>query len=162
MKRIFTISMVAAAMLCSIVSCASGKSIPQKLDAFVAEAETKSQDYSKDEWTKSKQDYEALLNQYIENNDKYTKEEKELAIKAMGRYHALILKNGIQQGTELLKKYASLLPSYLDGFASGLQGDTVNLEEAIKNAIDEEKLEKVMDNLGNVLESIFGGSKESK
>lgn len=162
MKRIFTISMVAAAMLCSIVSCASGKSIPQKLDKFVTEAESNSQKYTKDEWTRSRQDYEALLNQYMENSDKYSQEEKEVAIKAMGRYHALVLKNGIQQGADLLKKYAALLPSYFDGFASGLQGEGVNLEEAIKSVIDEEKLDKAVENLGKALESIFGSAKESK
>ena len=56
----------------------------------------------------------------------YTEEERNKAARAMGRYHALILKNEIESGVSFLKEFCKIFPEYLDGFASGLNEDILD------------------------------------
>ena len=83
-----------------------------------------------------------------------------MAARAMGRYHALLLKNGIEKGASFLKEFGKMLPEYLDGLASGLDENADGVGSALENLFDEEKMEKSLDALGSALEKLFGGDSE--
>lgn len=52
--------------------------------------------YSQSDWEKSAIEYQKLVDDYMYSGKEYTDAEKEMAARAMGRYHALLVKNGIE------------------------------------------------------------------
>lgn len=154
-KHTLIVAMIAFLM----ASCAS-QSAPQKLDSFVDKAELNSSSYSQTDWEKSAVEYQKLVDDYMYSGKEYTEAEKEMAARAMGRYHALLLKNGIEKGASFLKEFGKMLPEYLDGLASGLDENADGVGSALENLFDEEKMEKSLDALGSALEKLFGGDSE--
>ena len=107
----------AAAML--IFSCATANA-PQKLDNFVDKVELNSGNYDSDDWAKSTKQYEKLVDEYVNSGKEYTPEERQMAARAMGRYHSLLIKSCVEQPAAYLKELESILPSYLEGRVDGL------------------------------------------
>lgn len=138
-----------------IVSC-SNSSIPQKLDSFVDNAELKSGDYDAKDWQKSLAKYERLVEEYNNSDNEYTDSEKHMAAQAMGRYHSLLLKNGIKASALYLEELKSILPAYLEGLVEGINEDSEELGKTLEGLFDSEELEKTFENLGSQLEEIFG------
>lgn len=141
----------------SVMSC-SMKSLPEQLDAFVDKAELNCSSYDNLDWEKSTSQYEEMVNAYMTSDKVYSDSEKEMAARAIGRYHALLIKNGIKESATFLKELGGILPSYLDGFASEVGDGQVNLDGIIDDVFNSEKLEESLDELGNALENLFGGS----
>ena len=146
------ICVLAAAFM---ASCAV-QTIPQQLDEFVEKAETKAEDYSAEDWQQSNEEYSALLDEYLNSGQEYTEEEKQMAASAIGRYHALLLKNGVAIAGGYLKKLGEILPSYLDGFASGIEESGGDLESFFNNLVDEEALDQSLSKLEESLKKLFG------
>jgi hypothetical protein len=157
--KYFRIVVVAAAMATAmafaLASCAV-QSAPQKLDDFVDKAEQNSQEYTTEDWAKSTEQYQKLMEEYLKSGREYSEAEKEMAVRAMGRYHALLLKNGVEKSTELIKKLGRMLPEYLDGFAAGLDEGANNLGTTLEGIFNDEKLQDSIDSLGKTLERVFG------
>ena len=137
-----------------LASCAV-QTIPQQLDEFVDDAESNAGDYTAEDWAQSNETYGLLLDEYLNSGEEYTEEEKQLAAEAMGRYHALIIKNGVNLAGEYLKRLGDILPSYLDGLASGIEENGGNIESLFNNLVDEEALDQSIDRLNDALEKIF-------
>ena len=114
--KLLLCAMAAGTML---ASCAV-QTVPQKLDEFVDDAESNAGEYSAEDWAQSNETYGLLLDEYLNSGEEYTEEEKQLAAEAMGRYHALIIRNGVNLAGEYLQRLGDILPSYLDGLASGI------------------------------------------
>ena len=146
----------------ALIAACSSSSIPQKLDSFVDNAELKSSDYDAEEWQKSMLQYERLVEEYSNSGKEYTDTEKQMAARAMGRYHSLLIKSGVEQSAAYLKELESLLPSYLEGLVDGLGENSEELGKTLEGIINSEELEKAFEGLGNKLEEIFGGIEESK
>lgn len=87
--------LIVAVMTVLMASCAS-QSAPQKLDNFVDKTELNASSYSQSDWEKSAIEYQKLVDDYMYSGKEYTDAEKEMAARAMGRYHALLVKNGIE------------------------------------------------------------------
>ena len=149
--RLFICVLAAAFM----TSCAV-QTIPQQLDEFVEKAETKAEDYSAEDWQQSNEEYSALLDEYLNSGQEYTEEEKQMAASAIGRYHALLLKNGVAIAGGYLKKLGEILPSYLDGFASGIDENAGDIESFFNNLIDEEAMDQSLSKLEESLKKLFG------
>lgn len=143
----------------AMISCTS-KSAPQKLDSFVDDAELHSSSYTQSDWDKSSAEYQKLIDEYMNSEKEYTKAEKNMAARAIGRYHALMLKNGIEKSASFFKELGEILPEYFDGLASGLDGNADGVSSALENLFNEERMEKSLDALGNSLEKFFGGDQE--
>lgn len=152
-------SVFAAIAAVGIMSCTS-KSAPQKLDSFVDDAELHSSSYTQSDWDKSSAEYQKLVDEYMNSEKEYTKAEKDMAARAIGRYHALMLKNGIAKSASFFKELGEILPEYFDGLASGLDGNADGVSSALENLFNEERMEKSLDALGNSLEKFFGGAQE--
>ena len=139
-----------------IVACSSSN-IPQKLDSFVDNAELKSSDYDAEDWQKSMLQYEELVEEYSNSGKEYTDAEKQMAARAMGRYHSLLIKNGVEQSVAYLKEL-----SYLEGLVDGLGENSEELGKTLEGIFNSEELEKAFEGLGNKLEEIFEGIEETK
>lgn len=149
--RIF-LTIVAAV---AIASCANTSAIV-KLDHFVDEAELKSSEYSEKDWELSKAEYEKLVAEMLSDDSEYSDQEREMAARAMGRYHALLIKNGLEQSTSLIKQFGKMLPEYIEGFASSLEESGQNVQSFLQDLFNEEKIDQSLEHLEKSLESIFG------
>lgn len=144
-----------------IVACSSSN-IPQKLDSFVDNAELNSSDYDAEDWQKSMLQYERLVEEYSNSGKEYTDAEKQMTARAMGRYHSLLIKNGVEQSAAYLKELEAILPSYPEGLVDGLGENSEELGKTLEGIFNSEELEKAFEGLGNKLEEIFEGIEETK
>lgn len=94
-------------------AAAVGCSVPARLNSFVNRTERYSYRYSIRDWNYSLNHYEYLVNQYVRNYTRYTTAQKRMAMNAIGRYHALLVKAGLKEGAGLLYE--------LREYAGGLQ-----------------------------------------
>lgn len=145
-----------------LMATCSSSNIPQKLDSFVDNAELKSNDYDAEDWQKSMLQYEELVEEFSNSGKEYSNAEKQMAARAMGRYHSLLIKNGIEQSAAYLKELESILPSYLEGLVDGLGENSEEFGKTLEGISNSEELEKAFDGLGNRLEELFGGIEETK
>ena len=145
-----------------LMATCSSSNIPQKLDSFVDNAELKSNDYDAEDWQKSMLQYEELVEEFSNSGKEYSNAEKQMAARAMGRYHSLLIKNGIEQSAAYLKELESILPSYLEGLVDGLGENSEELGKTLEGICNSEELEKAFEGLGNRLEELFGGIEETK
>lgn len=150
--------LLASAML----AACSSSNIPQQLDSFVDNAELKSSEYDAEDWQKSMGQYEKLVEEYSNSGKEYSEAEKQMAARAMGRYHSLLIKNGVEQSAAYLKELQSILPSYLEGLVDGLGENSEDLGKTLEGIFDSEELEKAFEGLGSKLEEIFGRLDEEK
>ena len=149
-------------LITAFIAACSSSSIPQKLDSFVDNTELKSSDYDAEDWQKSTLQYERLVEEYINSGKEYTDAEKQMAARAMGRYHSLLIKNGVEQSAAYLKELESILPSYLEGLVDGLGENSEELGKTLEDIFNSEELEKTFENIGNTLEQLFGEINEMK
>lgn len=145
-----------------LLATCSSSNIPQKLDSFVDNAELKSNDYDAEDWQNSMLQYEELVEELSNSGKEYSNAEKQMAARAMGRYHSLLIKNGIAQSAAYLKELESILPSYLEGLIDGLGENSEEFGKTLEGISNSEELEKAFDGLGNRLEELFGGIEETK
>lgn len=145
-----------------LLATCSSSNIPQKLDSFVDNAELKSNDYDAEDWQNSMLQYEELVEEFSNSGKEYSNAEKQMAARAMGRYHSLLIKNGIEQSAAYLKELESILPSYLEGLVDGLGENSKEFGKTLEGIFNSEELEKAFDGLGNRLEELFGGIEETK
>lgn len=145
-----------------LLATCSSSNIPQKLDSFVDNAELKSNDYDAEDWQNSMLQYEELVEEFSNSGKEYSNAEKQMAARAMGRYHSLLIKNGIEQSAAYLKELESILPSYLEGLIDGLGENSEEFGNTLEGISNSEELEKAFDGLGNRLEELFGGIEETK
>ena len=151
-NRLFAILLTSALM-----AACSHSNIPQRLDSFVDNAELNSGEYDAEDWKRSMAQYESLVGEYSSSENDYTEAEKQMAARAMGRYHSLLIKNGIKQSAAFLKEMEAILPSYLEGFADGLGEESEELGKTLEDVFNSEELEKAFEGIGNRLEELFGG-----
>ena len=149
-------------LITAFIAACSSSSIPQKLDSFVDNTELKSSDYDAEDWQKSTLQYERLVEEYINSGKEYTDAEKQMAARAMGRYHSLLIKNGVEQSAAYLKELESILPSYLEGLVDGLGENSEELGKTLEDIFNSEELEKTFEGIGNTLEQLFGEINEMK
>lgn len=141
----------------ALLAACSSSNIPQKLDSFVDNAELKSSEYDAEDWQKSMNQYEKLVEEYSNTDKEYSEPEKQMVARAIGRYHFLLIKNGVEQSASYLKELESILPSYLEGLVDGIGENSEELEKTLEGLFNSEELEKEVEGLGNKLEEIFGG-----
>lgn len=141
------------------VACINS-SAPQKLDNFVDKTELNCDRYDANDWQKSMAQYEKLVEDFNKPGRHYTDAEKQMAARAMGRYHSLLIKNGIEQSAAYLNELKSILPSYLEGLVEGLGEDSDEIKRSLEGLFDSEELEKTFSSLGETLEELFGGSED--
>lgn len=134
---------------------------PQKLDSFVDKTELNCDKYDANDWQKSMAQYDQLVKEFNKPGRQYTEAEKQMAARAMGRYHSLLIKNGIEQSAAYLEELKNVLPSYLEGLVDGLGESSDEIGKSLEDVFNSEEFEKAFEGLGEKLEEIFGGIDEN-
>lgn len=119
-KSIFAIFAMSAALLLS--SCTAPLS--NRMNDYVTEVETNCQNWTEADWELSQEQYAKLLEEYEQNYDSYTQEEREAINKAIGRYNGLLLKQGIENAGNAIKEFGERIPSLIEGFVSAFDDKT--------------------------------------
>ena len=91
---------------------AAGCSVPARLNSFVNRTERRAYRYTLRDWHRSLDRYENLVSQYVHNYTSYTTSQKRMAMRAIGRYHALLVRAGVKESAGLiyeLREYAGAL-----------------------------------------------------
>lgn len=143
-------------MLMAACAC-SRYSAPQKLNIFVNRTERLCVNYDANDWERSMNQFERLVEEYQSSGKRYTAAERKMAARSIGRYHSLLVTYGIGQTASYLEELKEMLPAYLEGFVDSFGDDVGELEETLENLFDEEELERTFSGLENKLEEIFGG-----
>ena len=107
MKKFFAI----AAMVV-MLALTSACSVPCRLNNFVNRTERNSYRYSLRDWHRSLDKYERLVKEYVQNYESYNTNQKRKAMRAMGRYHSMLVKAGVRESANLiyeLREYAGAL-----------------------------------------------------
>ena len=126
MRKYFVIILVAL----TAASCATLRA-PAKLERLVNRVERNADRYRPYQWERANRQYEALLREYIDNYRTYSISEKQRAMSAIGRYHALLVDHGIKQGIGFLGS----LGSYAGGLLDILRQDVGAVEDFLRNVL---------------------------
>lgn len=111
-------------------SCATLRA-PAKLERFVNRVERHADHYRPYQWDRANRHYEALIREYIDNYRMYTIAEKQQAMSAIGRYHAILVDHGIKQGIGFLGS----LGSYAGGLLDVLRQDVGAVEDFLQSVL---------------------------
>ena len=102
---------------CIMLSCTpSYKRSIDLLNAHIENVEKNCDSYSSEDWELANMEFEAIVAQIEANYDTMTTEEREIAMKAIGRYYGLATKRGIENAAHEIQKIFESLPSLIDGF----------------------------------------------
>ena len=126
MRKYLVIILVAL----TAASCATLRA-PAKLERLVNRVERNADRYRPYQWERVNRQYEALLREYIDNYRTYSISEKQRAMSAIGRYHALLVDHGIKQGIGFLGS----LGSYAGGLLDILRQDAGAVEDFLRNVL---------------------------
>ena len=94
-------------------SCATLRA-PARLERFVDRVERNADRYRPYQWDRVNRQYEALLNEYVQNYRTYSIAEKQQAMSAIGRYHGILVDHGIKQGIGFLGSLGAYAGGLLD------------------------------------------------
>ena len=130
-----------------VVSCSTWRKVPDKMDAFVGKAEVSAAKYTAEDWAESKAEYQALINEFSEHEDQYTDEEKARVMKDIGRYHALLVVNGINEAAAFVETLRKILPSYLDGIKEVVEENKGGVSDLIKGILNPEGVDQAVKGL---------------
>ena len=77
-------------------SCATLRA-PARMERLVNRVERNADRYRPYQWDRVNRQYEALVQEYVQNYRMYSIAEKQQAMSAMGRYHGILVDHGIKQ-----------------------------------------------------------------
>ena len=113
-----------------LTSCEIPTSV--KFDYHLKKVENNSENWTEEEWEMSKERYHELLKEYEANYDNMTQEERDAVNKAIGRYNGILMKKGIENLDQNIKKVVDRLPSLFEGFMSAFEEEMEKLEDNIE------------------------------
>lgn len=115
MKKIVFYAIVFS-ILC--ISCANAGNLPRRIDDFVAGTEASAKYMTPDDWELSTERYEAMLEEFVENYDRYTPQQRTEVYEAVERYNGLLVKHGLTDLQIQVNEFMNELNKYLDEFSS--------------------------------------------
>ena len=96
-----------------LVGCSTLRT-PAKMDRFVDQLERRAYRYSPEDWRRANQKYKVMLQEYVDNYRMFTTEEKRTAMRAIGRYHGLLVEHGVREATGVVGSLGSYAGGLLD------------------------------------------------
>ena len=108
----------------------------EKFEHHVNKVENNCDNWTEEDWEMSKDKYRELIREYEANYDNLTPEERETINKAIGRYNGILMKKGIENIDNSIKKFVDRLPSMFEGFMSAFEESMENLENQIEGLED--------------------------
>ena len=102
-----------------MLSCESAQqSAISKINALATEVEKENESYSDEDWEKANKKFEELVGQLKDNSENMTPEERKEALKAIGRYNGLCVKEGFKSVMKETQKILEDMPAMMEGFMS--------------------------------------------
>lgn len=141
-------------VMLTIISCSTWRKVPDKMDVFVGKAEASASKYTAEDWAKSKEEYQALINEFSEHEDQYTDEEKARVMKDIGRYHALLVVNGINEAASFVQTLKQILPEYLNGINEVINESKGGVSDLIRDILNPEGLGQAVQGLKESLSGL--------
>ena len=118
MMRKFALALLPCFMLL-MMSCESTlQSTIKKIDALATKVEKDNESFSDKDWEKANNEFENLVVKLKENSEDMTPEERKEALKAIGRYNGLCVKQGFKSVMEETQKVLEDMPAIMEGFMS--------------------------------------------
>lgn len=96
-------------------------SLPRRLESFVERVEDNCRRWNDEEWTTAKSEYRRLMTECRESYDHLSEYDQRRIDTAIGKYRGIILKMGVEDAGEAVKKYGKKLPDQLKGFVSAFE-----------------------------------------
>ena len=96
-----------------LASCS--RPLADRMDKFVTKTEANYEKYSDQDWAKSQEQFNALVQEYKDNFDSFSKEEKERINKAMGKYAGILLKKGVSEAGGVIKDAVEGASEFIKG-----------------------------------------------
>lgn len=118
MMKILTILLITVISLLSASCSVPSKKPIDKLNSHIAKVEREYSNYNQQDWNEANLEFERIVANIELNYDKMTREEKDAAMKAIGRYYGLTAKQGFQDAAHEAQKVLEALPAFIDGFSS--------------------------------------------
>ena len=115
MRTIIKAFIAIAAM---IILVSWGKPLSTRMNEFVNTIEQNCKNWTEEDWERSEEKYKKLLEEYKQNYDSYTSEEKSAINIEIGRYNGLRMKTGLEGAGQKIKDFGERLPSLIEGFLS--------------------------------------------
>lgn len=122
MKKIYSI--ILFSVLIFLMSCSSPLST--RFESYVTQVEIDCKYWSDADWELSQEEYNLLLQEYEEIHSSLSQDEKDVINKAIGRYNGLLIKQGIEDATNVLQELGERLPSLIEGFISAFNESAEN------------------------------------
>lgn len=107
-----------------LIATSCSAPLSTRMTKYVSEVESSCENWTKEDWEMSCEEYAKLLEEYKLNYDSYTLEEKKAINKAIGRYNGLLVKSGIQEVGNKFKDFSERLPSLIEGFMSAFENES--------------------------------------
>lgn len=141
-----TLAALSAAFLL-VVGCATASSVPDRLDKFVEKTEKEYKNYTEEDWKKSQEEYDGLVAEWEENYDSYSSSEKTQAMRAMGKYGAMLLEHQLAKASNGVGTILESLPEKINDIINSI--DTTAIKENVEGI-----KEDVETGLNGIIESI--------
>ena len=119
MKKSFFLMLAAAAALL-FASCT--QSLPQRMDAFVANVEKNADTYTEEDWEQANETFEELCEEYKENKGSLTGDEVKQIRDAMSRYTSQVVKSGVRSVRDAIEEIGNELPGLFEDLGSIFRG----------------------------------------
>ena len=104
-----------------LASCS--RPLADRMDKFVTKTEANYEKYSDKDWAKSQEQFNALVQEYKDNLDSFSKEEKDRINKAMGKYTGILLKKGISKAGNVIQEAVEGASEFLKGVMGSSEDD---------------------------------------
>ena len=106
-----------ALLIVVLMSCSSSKDRSiDRLNSYVKKVEMEYVQYSMEDWESAQIEFDKLVANVEANYENMTSQEREDAMKAIGRYYGLLAKQGIQSAAQETQKILEALPALIEGF----------------------------------------------
>lgn len=121
MKRIFSVFLFTA-LLMAICSCAQNPARQvDDLRIFVSEVEEESSSYDTEQWEIVNAEFEAIVSELEEGAEDMTKEEKDEALEAIGKYYGIYMKKGINDAVNEVHNALESISPLIEGFRKAFE-----------------------------------------
>ena len=124
-----------AAVLMLACSCTTMFHTPARLNRFVNRTERWAEHYNLRRWEVSTHKYKQLLQDYIRNYRTYTSAEKRVAMDAIGRYHALLVKYGLKESLGVIYDLKDIIPAYAGGLKDIFDKDVSAFKDFLQDVL---------------------------
>ena len=117
MKKILLLMVVA---LVACVACT--KSLPARMNRLADKIVENADKYTKEEWENMAAQFDTLLNEYRDNYDSFTDDERSEINKAIGKFAKAAAVHGVSQVSKSLGSFLSGFSGKVDNFFDQLSG----------------------------------------